>query len=220
LRPRAYLAAEALPVVSIRHLEAPVRWDARCPSFIRVKRQIRMRQIEEILPEAIRPVHARCAPATIFIAASGGALRTKRRNRSAAIQETGRRPGPRFDGGRGAAQPGRPRPDRHAVLFQPVSFCNARRPLTSSPSRTLLSSVIRERFGFARAFARHTAQRFSAILLRLAPGDEAPPISFATNIFRCWLTPLGSRLLIYGVISEILGILLIRKSRFGEGSKL
>ena len=78
-----------------------------------------------------------------------------------------------------------------------------------------LSTLVRERLGMAAKLKAHTAQqRFSAGLLC------ALPLVFGLGIllpqtrlrFAClWTDPVGSKFLTYAIISEIIGILIIRK---------
>ena len=77
-----------------------------------------------------------------------------------------------------------------------------------------LSAVIRERLQLRARLRAHTAQqRFSAALLCGLP--IVTGVVF--YLFRyeyisvLWLTAQGSRFLIYGILSEIIGILLVRK---------
>jgi tight adherence protein B len=77
-----------------------------------------------------------------------------------------------------------------------------------------LSAVIRERLQLRARLRSHTAQqRFSAALLCSLP--IVTGIVFYLLRYEyisvLWQTPLGSRLLIYGVVSELLGILVIRR---------
>jgi len=77
-----------------------------------------------------------------------------------------------------------------------------------------LSTVIRERLQLRARLRSHTAQqRFSAALLCSLPVVLGVFFYFLRYeyISLLWLTPLGSKLLIYGIISEIVGILFIRK---------
>ncbi len=77
-----------------------------------------------------------------------------------------------------------------------------------------LSAVIRERLQLRARLRAHTAQqRFSASLLCGLPVVTGAAFYFLRYeyISVLWLTPVGSQFLIYGVISEILGILLVRK---------
>jgi len=77
-----------------------------------------------------------------------------------------------------------------------------------------LSMVIRERLQLRGRLRAHTAQqRFSAGLLCGLPIFTALVSYFIRYeyISILWLTPLGSKFLIYGVISEIIGILAVRK---------
>ena len=77
-----------------------------------------------------------------------------------------------------------------------------------------LSAVIRERLQLRARLRAHTAQqRFSAALLCGLPVVTGVAFYFLRYeyISVLWLNELGSRFLIYGVISEILGILVIRR---------
>ena len=77
-----------------------------------------------------------------------------------------------------------------------------------------LSSVIRERLQLRSRLRAHTAQqRFSAALLCGLPVVSGVIFYFVRYeyISVLWLTELGSRFLIYGIVSEIIGILLIRR---------
>jgi tight adherence protein B len=77
-----------------------------------------------------------------------------------------------------------------------------------------LSAVIRERLQLRARLRAHTAQqRFSATLLCSLPIITGVVFYFLRYdyISVLWLTPSGSRFLIYGIISEIVGILVIRK---------
>jgi len=77
-----------------------------------------------------------------------------------------------------------------------------------------LSAVIRERLQLRARLRAHTAQqRFSAALLCSLPVFTGTAFYFLRYeyISVLWLTPLGSRFLIYGIISELVGILVVRK---------
>jgi tight adherence protein B len=77
-----------------------------------------------------------------------------------------------------------------------------------------LSAVIRERLQLRARLRAHTAQqRFSAALLCGLPIVTGVAFYFLRYeyISILWLTETGSRFLIYGIISEIVGILLIRR---------
>ena len=77
-----------------------------------------------------------------------------------------------------------------------------------------LSMVIRERLQLrARARAHTAQQRFSAGLLCSLPILTGVVFYFLRYeyISMLWTTPLGSKFLIYGVISEVVGILVIRR---------
>jgi tight adherence protein B len=77
-----------------------------------------------------------------------------------------------------------------------------------------LTAVIRERLQLRARLRSHTAQqRFSAALLCSLPIVTGLVFYFLRYeyISLLWQTPLGSSLLIYGVMSEIVGILVIRR---------
>lgn len=77
-----------------------------------------------------------------------------------------------------------------------------------------LSSLIRERLNMARKLKAHTAsQRFSAGLLCVLPlvvglGFWVQKPEYVRML---WTDPLGTKFLTYAIISEIVGILIIRK---------
>jgi tight adherence protein B len=77
-----------------------------------------------------------------------------------------------------------------------------------------LSAVIRERLQLRARLRSHTAQqRFSATLLCSLPVVMGVVFYFLRYdyIALLWQTPLGSRVLIYGIVSEIVGIFLVRR---------
>jgi tight adherence protein B len=77
-----------------------------------------------------------------------------------------------------------------------------------------LSAVIRERLQLRARLRAHTAQqRFSAALLCGLPIVTGTAFYFLRYdyISVLWLSETGSRFLIYGIISEIVGILVIRR---------
>src|SRR5262249_43350608 len=77
-----------------------------------------------------------------------------------------------------------------------------------------LSTIIRERLQLRSRLRAHTAQqRFSAGLLCSLPLVTGIAFYFFRYDFISvlWLTPLGSQILLYGIFSEIVGILVIRK---------
>lgn len=77
-----------------------------------------------------------------------------------------------------------------------------------------LSAVIRERLQLRARLRAHTAQqRFSAALLCGLPVVTGVVFYFLRYeyISVLWLTPRGSQFLIYGIISEIIGILVLRR---------
>ena len=77
-----------------------------------------------------------------------------------------------------------------------------------------LSMVIRERLQLRARLRAHTAQqRFSAALLCGLPVFTGLVFYFIRYeyISQLWLTPVGARFLIYGIFSELIGILVVRK---------
>jgi len=77
-----------------------------------------------------------------------------------------------------------------------------------------LSMVIRERLQLRARLRAHTAQqRFSTAMICSLPVVTGLAFYFMRHdyIALLWTTPLGSKILIYGIISEILGILVIRR---------
>ena len=77
-----------------------------------------------------------------------------------------------------------------------------------------LSGVIRERLQLRARLRAHTAQqRLSAGLLAGLPIFSGLVFYFLRYeyISVLWLTEQGSRILIYGIISEIVGIVVIRR---------
>src|SRR5262249_9905984 len=77
-----------------------------------------------------------------------------------------------------------------------------------------LSAVIRERLQLRARLRAHTAQqRFSAALLCGLPIVSGIAFYFMRYeyISVLWLNETGSRLLIYGIISEVVGIFVIRR---------
>ncbi len=77
-----------------------------------------------------------------------------------------------------------------------------------------LSILIRERIGMAGKLKAHTAsQRFSAGLLCALPGVVGLGFWFLKPEYvkLLWTDPLGTKFFTYGIISEIVGILVIRQ---------
>jgi tight adherence protein B len=77
-----------------------------------------------------------------------------------------------------------------------------------------LSAVIRERLQLRARLRAHTAQqRFSAGLICGLPVVTGVFFYFVRYeyISALWLTEIGSRFLIYGIVSELVGILVIRR---------
>jgi tight adherence protein B len=77
-----------------------------------------------------------------------------------------------------------------------------------------LSILIRERIGMAGKLKAHTAsQRFSAGLLCALPGVVGLGFWFLKPEYvkLLWTDPLGTKFFTYGIISEIIGIIVIRQ---------
>ena len=77
-----------------------------------------------------------------------------------------------------------------------------------------LSVLIRERIGMAGKLKAHTAsQRFSAGLLCALPGVVGLGFWFLKPEYvrLLWTDPLGTKFFTYGIISEIIGIIVIRQ---------
>ena len=77
-----------------------------------------------------------------------------------------------------------------------------------------LSTIIRERLQMRARMRAHTAQqRFSAALICSLPVVTGVVFYLLRRdyISLLWTTPLGSKFLMYGIVSEIVGILVIRK---------
>ena len=77
-----------------------------------------------------------------------------------------------------------------------------------------LSILIRERIGMAGKLKAHTAsQRFSAGLLCALPGVVGLGFWFLKPEYvkLLWTDPLGTKFFTYGIISEIVGIIVIRQ---------
>ncbi len=216
LLPGAYLAAEVLqlfPFVILKLLFA-----AGCSAlpivYIRIKRQRRMRQIEEMLPDAI-DLFTRAMRAGHNIHSGLQVL----------ADETSEPLGGEFKKlaedltlGSTVGEALHSLGDRVPLLD--MRFFSTGVILQRETGANIvtvmenLSSVIRERLQLRARLRAHTAQqRFSAILLCGLPIVTGTVFYFLRYeyISVLWLTPRGSRLLIYGVISELIGILLVRR---------
>jgi len=77
-----------------------------------------------------------------------------------------------------------------------------------------LATLVRERLDMAEKLKAHTAQqRFSAWLLCGLPLVVALAFTFRKPEYvrMLWTDPTGSKFLVYGIVSEIVGILIIRR---------
>jgi len=211
-----YLAADLFgffPFVVLR-----VMFAIGCASlpfiYIRVKRQRRMRQIEEILPDAIdlftramRAGHNIHSGLQVLADETpeplGGEFKkvVEDLNLGSTVTEALHNLGDRV-----------PLLDLRffstGVVLQRETGANIVTVMEN------LSAVIRERLQLRARLRAHTAQqRFSATLLCSLPIVTGVAFYFMRYdyISLLWLSETGSRFLIYGIVSEILGILLIRK---------
>jgi tight adherence protein B len=211
-----YLAADLFglfPFVVLR-----VMFAIGCASlpvlYIRVKRQRRMRQIEEILPDAIdlftramRAGHNIHSGLQVLADETpeplGGEFKkvVEDLNLGSTVTEALHNLGDRV-----------PLLDLRffstGVVLQRETGANIVTVMEN------LSAVIRERLLLRARLRAHTAQqRFSATLLCSLPIVTGVAFYFMRYdyISLLWLSETGSRFLIYGIVSEILGILLIRK---------
>jgi tight adherence protein B len=182
--------------------------------YIRVKRQRRMRQIEEILPDAIdlftramRAGHNIHSGLQVLADETpeplGGEFKkvVEDLNLGSTVTEALHNLGDRV-----------PLLDLRffstGVVLQRETGANIVTVMEN------LSAVIRERLQLRARLRAHTAQqRFSATLLCSLPVVTGVAFYFMRYdyISLLWLSETGSRFLIYGIVSEIVGILLIRK---------
>ncbi len=182
--------------------------------YIRVKRQRRMRQIEEILPDAIdlftramRAGHNIHSGLQVLADETqeplGGEFKklvedlTLGSTVSEALHSLGDRV-PLLD----------LRFFSTGVILQRETGANIVTVMEN------LSAVIRERLQLRARLRAHTAQqRFSATLLCGLPIVTGVAFYFLRYdyISLLWLSETGSRILIYGIVSEIVGIILIRR---------
>ena len=184
------------------------------PLYIRVKRQRRMRQIEEMLPESI-DLFTRAMRAGHNIHSGLQVL----------ADETAEPLGTEFKKlvedltlGSTVGEALHSLGDRVPLLD--LRFFSTGVVLQRETGANIvtvmenLSAVIRERLQLRSRLRAHTAQqRFSAALLCGLPVVSGVIFYFVRYeyISVLWLTELGSRFLIYGIVSEIIGILLIRR---------
>jgi tight adherence protein B len=211
-----YLAADLLGLFPFLTLK--VLFAAGCSLlpfiYIRAKRQRRMRQIEEILPDAIdlftramRAGHNIHSGLQVLAEETpeplGGEFKKLVEDLalgstvSAALHGLGDRV-PLLD----------LRFFSTGVILQRETGANIVTVMEN------LSAVIRERLQLRARLRAHTAQqRFSATLLCSLPIVTGIAFYFLRYeyISLLWLTPVGSRFLIYGIVSEIIGILILRR---------
>jgi tight adherence protein B len=211
-----YLAADTMQLFPFLVLKAlfaagcsivPIAW-------IRVKRQRRMRQIEEMLPEAIdlftramragHNIHSGLQVlAEEIVEPLGGEFKkvVEDLTLGSTVDEALHNLGDRV-----------PVLDLRffstGVILQRETGANIVTVMEN------LSGVIRERLQLRARLRAHTAQqRFSAGLLCGLPVVTGVFFYFVRYeyISVLWLTDLGSRFLIYGIVSELIGILIIRR---------
>lgn len=212
----AYLAADLLglfPFMSLKVLFA-VGASLVPIVYIRAKRQARMRQVEEMLPDAI-DLFTRAMRAGHNIHSGLQVL----------AEETPDPLGREFkkvvedlDFGSTITEALHHLGDRVPLLD--LRFFSTGVILQRETGANIvtvmegLSAVIRERLQLRARLRSHTAQqRFSAALLCSLPIVTGIVFYFLRYeyISVLWRTELGSQFLIYGVVSEILGILIIRR---------
>jgi tight adherence protein B len=212
----AYMLADVFALFPFRILN--VMFAAGCsvvPLFyVRIKRQRRMRQIEELLPDAI-DLFTRAMRAGHNIHSGLQVL----------ADETAEPLGGEFKKlvedltlGSAVSEALHNLGDRVPLLD--LRFFSTGVVLQRETGANIvtvmegLSAVIRERLQLRARLRAHTAQqRFSAGLLCALPIVTGVAFYFLRYeyISILWLTETGSRYLIYGIISEIVGIVLIRR---------
>lgn len=212
----SYLAADALGLLPFRSLK--VMFAIGCASlpffYIRAKRRRRMRQIEEILPDAI-DLFTRAMRAGHNIHSGLQVL----------ADETPEPLGGEFKKlvedltlGSTVAEALHTLGDRVPLLD--LRFFSTGVILQRETGANIvtvmenLSAVIRERLQLRARLRAHTAQqRFSAALLCGLPVVTGIVFYFMRYeyISVLWLDETGSRFLIYGIVSEIVGILALRR---------
>jgi tight adherence protein B len=211
-----YLAADILGLFPFRILK--LMFSIGCSSvpffYIRIKRQRRMRQIEEILPDAI-DLFTRAMRAGHNIHSGLQVL----------ADETPEPLGSEFKKcvedltlGSTVGEALHNLGDRVPLLD--LRFFSTGVVLQRETGANIvtvmenLSAVIRERLQLRARLRAHTAQqRFSAALLCGLPIVTGVAFYFLRYdyISVLWLNETGSKFLIYGIVSELLGILLIRR---------
>jgi len=211
-----YLAADTLQLFPFLVLK--ILFAAGCsivpPTYIRMKRQRRMRQIEEMLPDSIdlftramRAGHNIHSGLQVLADETAEPLGTEFKKLvedltlGSTVDEALHSLGDRV-----------PLLDLRffstGVVLQRETGANIVTVMEN------LSAVIRERLQLRSRLRAHTAQqRFSAGLLCALPVVTGIIFYFARYeyISVLWLTELVSSFLIYGIVSEIIGILVIRK---------
>jgi tight adherence protein B len=212
----SFLVAEAIGLFPFRILE--VMFAIGCATlpffYIRLKRDRRMRQIEEILPDAI-DLFTRAMRAGHNIHSGLQVL----------ADETPEPLGSEFKKlvedlalGSTVTESLHSLGDRVPLLD--LRFFSTGVILQRETGANIvtvmenLSAVIRERLQLRARLRSHTAQqRFSAALLCGLPIVTGVAFYFLRYeyISVLWLNELGSRFLIYGIISEIVGIIVIRR---------
>jgi tight adherence protein B len=212
----SFLVAEAIGLFPFRILE--VMFAIGCATvpffYIRLKRDRRMRQIEEILPDAI-DLFTRAMRAGHNIHSGLQVL----------ADETPEPLGSEFKKlvedlalGSTVTESLHSLGDRVPLLD--LRFFSTGVVLQRETGANIvtvmenLSAVIRERLQLRARLRAHTAQqRFSAALLCGLPIVTGVAFYFLRYeyISVLWLNELGSRFLIYGIISEIIGIIVIRR---------
>jgi tight adherence protein B len=182
--------------------------------YVRIKRQKRMRQIEEILPDAI-DLFTRAMRAGHNIQSGLAVL----------AEETPEPLGSEFKKvvedltlGSTVTEALHSLGDRVPILD--LRFFSTGVVLQRETGANIvvvmenLAGVIRERLQLRARLRAHTAQqRFSASLLCSLPLIMGVLFYFLKYdyVSILWTTPEGSKFLVYGIVSEIVGILVIRK---------
>jgi tight adherence protein B len=216
LLPATYLLADLLNLVPFNTLKLLLAGGCSVLPlvYIRVKRQRRMRQIEEMLPDAIdlftramragHNIHSGLQVlAEETLEPLGGEFKkvvedlTLGSTVGEALHSLGDRV-PLLD----------MRFFSTGVVLQRETGANIVTVMEN------LSAVIRERLQLRARLRAHTAQqRFSAILLCSLPVVTGVVFYFLRYeyISLLWQTPLGSRVLIYGIVLELVGIFFVRR---------
>jgi tight adherence protein B len=216
LLPASYLAADILrlfPFVILKILFA-IGCSAAPVLYIQFKRRQRIRQIEEILPEAI----------DLFTRAMRAGHNIQS-GLQVVAEETPNPMGAEFkklveDLTLGSTVPEALHSLGDRVPLLDLRFFSTGVILQRETGANIvtvmenLSAIIRERLQLRSRLRAHTAQqRFSAALLCSLPLITGVAFYFLRYeyISVLWLNPLGSRFLIYGIVSEVVGIFLVRR---------